>query len=81
MRVAPRFGGALFALSYSTVMSKRFAEDFVRGLIAQIDARLREAERLRREADQQHHDRPFWPDRRRTRRGRAPQHSKPPEIG
>ena len=40
----------------------------MRELIDQIDARLREAERVRNNADQQYRDRPFWPERRRSTR-------------
>jgi len=49
-------------------MPGTFAEDLMRELIDQIDARLREAERVRAQADDQYRDRPFWPDRRRTGR-------------
>ena len=49
-------------------MPDRFAEDLMRELIDQIDARLAEAERVRNSADQQYRDRPFWPERRRNTR-------------
>jgi hypothetical protein len=49
-------------------MPEPFADDLMRELIDQIDARLREAERVRNTADQQYRDRPFWPDRRRSKR-------------
>lgn len=58
-------------------MPERFAEDLMRDLIEQIDARLREAKRLRNEAEQQYRDRPFWPDRRRTRRDADSQQPQP----
>ena len=38
-------------------------EDHVRTLLEEIDARLAEAERLRRDAEDRRA--PFWPDRRR----------------
>lgn len=50
------------------VMPDRFPEDLLRELIDQIDARLREAERVRNTADEQYRDRPFWPERRRHTR-------------
>jgi len=47
-------------------MSDRRADD-LRALLEQIDARLREAERLRDHVE--HRDEsPFWPDRRRVAR-------------
>lgn len=58
-------------------MPERFADDLMRELIAQIDARLREAERVRNQAEHQHRDRPFWPERRRTRRDEGPE--QPPQ--
>jgi hypothetical protein len=51
-------------------MSERFTDDLTRELIEQIDARLRDAERLRNHADDRRLQRPFWPDRRRV--GRVP---------
>jgi hypothetical protein len=48
-------------------MSERRDEQ-IRGLLEQLDARVREAERLRRQiAERQQHG-PFWPDRRRVGR-------------
>jgi len=58
-------------------MSERYADDLMRELIDQIDARLREAERVRNQADQQYRDRPFWPERRRNRRRPEPDPPKP----
>jgi len=49
-------------------MPDRFAEDLMRELIDQIDARLREAERVRNSAEQHYRDRPFWPERRHNTR-------------
>jgi len=62
-------------------MPERFADDLMRELIAQIDARLREAERVRNQAEQQHRDRPFWPERRHSRRDDDPQPPHRPERG
>jgi hypothetical protein len=53
-------------------MPERFSDDPMRELIDQIDARLREAERVRNKADEQYRDRPFWPERRRSRRSSDP---------
>lgn len=49
-------------------MPERFTDELMRELIIQIDTRLREAERLRNQAEQQSRERPFWPERRRGRR-------------
>ncbi|MBI3049877.1 MAG: hypothetical protein HYY76_16360 [Acidobacteria bacterium] len=61
-------------------MTERFAEDLLRELIGEIDARLREAEQLRSEAGQHQRERPFWPERRRSRRTTGRQPRKPPEA-
>jgi hypothetical protein len=53
-------------------MGERFSDSLMRELIDEIDARLREAERVRNKADEQHRDRPFWPERRRSRRSLDP---------
>jgi hypothetical protein len=53
-------------------MPERFSDDLMRELIDQIDAQLREAERVRNMADEQFRDRPFWPERRRSRRSPDP---------
>jgi hypothetical protein len=50
-------------------MSKR-REDRVRDLLDEIDARLRDAQRLRNHAEQHKREAPFWPDRRHG--GRVP---------
>jgi hypothetical protein len=47
---------------------KRNAADELRGLLEQLDDRLREAERLRSYADERSHRPLVWPDRRRTPR-------------
>ena len=49
-------------------MSNQF-DDRMRELLEQIDARLRDAERLRNHAEQRA-ERPLWPDRRGV--GRVP---------
>jgi hypothetical protein len=53
-------------------MADRFSDDLMRELLDQIDARLREAERVRNQADERYRDRPFWPERRRSRRSTDP---------
>jgi len=61
-------------------MSERYADNLMRELIEQIDARLKEAERVSNQADQQYRDRPFWPERRRKKRGLEPDQPKSPEA-
>jgi len=53
-------------------MPERFSDNLMRELTDEIDARLREAGRVRNKADEQHRDRPFWPERRRPRRSSDP---------
>ena len=45
--------------------------DLTRDLIAEIDARLRDAERLRNHVEQRQRQRAVWPDRRQV--GRTPE--------
>lgn len=51
----------------------------MRDLLERLDASLREAERVRNQADQQYRDRPFWPERRRTRRDPDPDQPNSPK--
>lgn len=49
-------------------MAERFADDFTRGLIEAIDARLSEAQQLRHRVERRRREAPFWPDRRHIER-------------
>jgi len=57
-------------------MSER-RHDRVRDLLDQIDARLRDAERLRSHIEERRES-PFWPDRRRVGRVPAPEQTEDP---
>jgi hypothetical protein len=64
-------------------MAERFSDNLMRELLDKIDARLREAERVRNQAEGQYRDRPFWPERRRSPRNLGPDdpdEPKPPKA-
>jgi hypothetical protein len=60
-------------------MSDPFSDKLMRDLLDQIDERLREAERVRNQAER-YRDRPFWPERRRSRRSSDPDEPDEPDA-